>query len=143
MDELDQKLVAELTANARLPVATLAKRLGVARSTVQVRLERLETSGTIAGYTTRLGAAARRGTITATALIQVEPRATAGVLQRLKPLRQITEAHTTSGRFDLILRLTAASTEELDAMLDTIGALPGVRGSESLIHLSTKINRSA
>jgi DNA-binding Lrp family transcriptional regulator len=95
----------------------------------------------IAGYTLRLGAAAAAGTIRATVLLSVEPRATAAVLQRLKALPQVERAHSTSGRFDMALIVAAGSTEELDRALDAIGAVPGVTDSESLIHLSTKIDR--
>ena len=55
VDELDRGILAHLAQDARMSVAVLARRLKVARSTVQARLERLETSGAIAGYTLRLG----------------------------------------------------------------------------------------
>ena len=61
MDDLDRSILAFLGADARISVATLARRLKVARSTIQARLERLESSGVIAGYTVRLGEAARQG----------------------------------------------------------------------------------
>ena len=64
----------------------------------------------------------------------------------LKPLRNMPEVeriHTTSGRVDLLLQLAAASTSQLDDVLDQIGGLTGVRSSESLIHLSTKLDRSS
>ena len=51
MDELDRNIIGLLSADARMSVATLARRMKVARSTVQARLERLETTGVIAGYT--------------------------------------------------------------------------------------------
>lgn len=142
MDDLDQKLLSELAGNARLPVATLAKRTGVARSTVQARLDRLEETGVIAGYTLRLGAAARARRIHAHVLLQIEPRSTPSVLQRLQAMTEVTRAHTTSGRFDLILLVTADTTEDLDRSLDRIGAIPGVTDSESLIHLTTRIDRA-
>ena len=143
MDELDDKLLALLGENARLPVATLAQTLGVARATVQSRISRLEASGVIAGYTVRRGTEARARRIRATALVTLEPKSLPTLIQRLKAIRHVTRAHTTSGRFDLILSLVAETTEELDQTLDAIGALPGVRGSESLIHLSTRIDRPA
>ena len=59
MDELDRNIVTLLGADARMSVATLARRLKVARSTIQARLERLESTGVIVGYTIRLGEAAR------------------------------------------------------------------------------------
>jgi DNA-binding Lrp family transcriptional regulator len=141
MDDIDENLLAALAQNARLPVATLARRFGLARSTVQARLDRLEAGGVIAGYALRLGDNAARAAIRATVLITLEPRATAAVLSRLKSMRQVEAAHTASGRFDLVVTLAARSTAELDDTLDRIGEIDGVRGSESLIHLSTKIDR--
>ncbi len=141
IDETDRALLSLLADNARVPVATLARKLGLARTTVQARLERLENSGTIAGYTLRLGQAARP-LIRATALVSIEPRSGPAVLQRLKSLPQVETVHTTSGRFDLIVQIAAASTQELDETLDHIGAAKGVKSSESLIHLSTKLDRA-
>lgn len=141
MDEIDEKLLTQLSANARLPVATLARRLGLARSTVQARIDRLEQAGVIAGYAVRLGRETAKGTIRATVLLSLEPRATAAVLTRLKSIAEVEAAHTASGRFDLVVILAAATTTALDAALDRIGDIAGVRGTESLIHLSTKIDR--
>ena len=141
IDETDAALMGLLAENARLPVATLARRLGLARTTVQARIERLESTGAIAGYTLRRGARARPP-LHATALLSVEPRAGAAVLARLKTLPQVTRVHTTSGRFDMIVNLAADSTEVLDDTLDRIGETRGVRSSESLIHLSTRLDRA-
>jgi DNA-binding Lrp family transcriptional regulator len=142
IDETDRKLIALLQDNARLPVATLARRLGLARTTVQARLDRLENSGIIAGYALRLGQAARAA-LRATALLSIEPRTGPAVLARLKSLPQVRRVHTTSGRFDLIVTIEAETTEALDDTLDRIGEAKGVKGSESLIHLSTKLDRGA
>jgi DNA-binding Lrp family transcriptional regulator len=142
MDELDRNILSLLGADARMSVATLARRLKVARSTIQARLERLETSGIIAGYTLKLGEAAREGRLRASVLLTIEPRAQAGILTRLKAIAEVERVHTTSGRFDLLLQVAAPSTTVLDEVLDQIGALTGVKSSESLIHLSTRIDRA-
>lgn len=142
MDELDRGILAHLAQDARMSVAVLARRLKVARSTVQARLERLETSGAIAGYTVRLGEAARSNRIRATCLLAVEPRAQVAILSRLRTFPEVERIHTTSGRVDLLLQLAAPSTSVLDDVLDQIGSLTGVRSSESLIHLSTKLDRA-
>lgn len=141
MDEIDVKLLALLAENARAPVATLARELDLARTTVQARIERLERQGQIAGYTIRRGTAARAA-LRATVLITIEPRTGPAVLARLKSLPDVKRVHTTSGRFDLIVTLEAPSTETLDIALDRIGEAKGVKSSESLIHLSTKIDRT-
>lgn len=142
MDDLDRNILAQLSGDARMSVAVLARRLRVARSTVQARLERLESTGAIAGYTLRLGEAARGARIRATVLLGIEPRAQPSVLSRLKSLPQVERVHTTSGRVDLLLQLATASTTELDETLDRIGGIEGVRSSESLIHLATKLDRA-
>lgn len=142
MDELDRNIVGLLGADARVSIATLARRLKVARSTIQARLERLETSGVIVGYTIKLGESAREGRLRASVLLTVEPRAQANILTRLKAIPEVERVFTTSGRFDLLLQIAAPSTTLLDQVLDQIGAMTGVRSSESLIHLSTRIDRA-
>ena len=142
MDELDRNIVSLLGADARTSVATLARRLKVARSTIQARLERLESGGVIVGYTVKLGEAAREGRLRASVLLTVEPRAQANILTRLKGISEVERVFTTSGRFDLLLQIAAPSTRLLDEVLDQIGAMTGVRSSESLIHLSTRIDRA-
>jgi DNA-binding Lrp family transcriptional regulator len=142
MDELDRNIVGLLGADARMSVATLARRLKVARSTVQARLERLETSGIIAGYTLKLGEGAREGRLRASVLLTIEPRAQAAVLTRLRSIAEVERVFTTSGRFDFLLQVACPNTQVLDQVLDQIGAMTGVRASESLIHLSTKIDRA-
>lgn len=142
LDDLDRNILTQLAQDARVSVAVLARRLRVARSTVQTRLERLESSGAIAGYTLRLGESARLSRIRATVLLVIEPRGLPGILARLRNLPQVERIHTTSGRVDLLLQLATGSTQELDDLLDRIGGLDGVRSSESLIHLSTKLDRA-
>ena len=138
-DETDLAMLSLLGENARMPVATLARKLGLARTTVQARLDRLENSGVIQGYHLRLGQSARPP-LRATVLVSIEPRSAPAVLSRLKSLPEVRRVHTTSGRFDLIVTLEAATTESLDETLDRIGEAKGVNSSESLIHLSTKLD---
>lgn len=141
MDDTDRKLLALLGENARRPVADLARDLGLARSTVQARLERLERTGTISGYALRLGEYATLGQIRATVLLALEPRATGAVIARLARMPEVAAAHTASGRADLVLTLAAPTTTALDAALDRLGTIDGVKSTETLIHLSTKIDR--
>ena len=141
IDKVDKSLIGLLQANARMPVATLARRLGLARTTVQARLERLENSGVIQGYTLRLADPAS-AQIRATVLISIEPRSGPTVLGRLKSLPEVRRVHTTTGRFDLIATIEAETTEALDETLDRIGEAKGVKSSESLIQLASKLDRT-
>ncbi|MBK4216525.1 Lrp/AsnC family transcriptional regulator [Paracoccus caeni] len=142
MDDVDRTIIAHLSQDARISLAVLARRMKVARSTIQARLERLETTGVIAGYTIRLGETARTSRIRASVLLAIEPRSQAGILSRLKAIAQIERIHTTSGRIDLLLHLSTNSTAELDEVLDRISVIEGVRSLESLVHLSTRLDRA-
>lgn len=102
----------------------------------------MESRGVIAGYTVKLGEATRANRIRATVLIQFEPRTGPAIIQRLNSMVEVEVAHTSSGRFDLVLQVATPNTARLDEVLDVIGAIKGVLSSESLIHLSTKIDRA-
>jgi len=141
MDGIDTQILSTLEMDARTPVAKIAGALGLARSTVQARIERLERTGVIGGYTYVPGRNIARPMIYATGLLQIEPHTQGAVLSRLKSLPEVTRVNTVSGRFDLIVELAADTTERLDRALDAIGEVPGVKSSESLIHLSTRIGQ--
>ncbi len=138
---LDELLLDLLRTNARLPTAVLARRLGVARSTVQGHLERLERSGVIRGYTVELGAAALARQVQAHAMIQVEPQQQSMVERKLKAMPAVTTLLTVSGAYDLIAMLAAESTEALDAALDELRECPGVKSTTTSIVLSRRFGR--
>lgn len=142
MDDLDQKILTALAADSSTSVSRLARRFKVARSTVQARLERMETNGTIAGYTIKLGDVALARRIKATVLIQVEPRTAANVITKLKAIPEVEMVATSTGRVDLIAQIACETTEEIDTTLEQINAITGIQDIESLIHLSTKFDRS-
>lgn len=140
IDETDRRILSALAENARRPVADLARDLGLARSTVQSRIERMEDSGAIAGYTLRLGGSVRAA-VRATVLLTLEPRSEPEVLKRLTALREVDQVHTTSGRYDLMVQMSADTTERINDALDQIVVARGVRSTESLIHLAQKLDR--
>lgn len=142
MDDLDQKLLAALAADSSTSTSRLARRFKVARSTVQARIERMETTGIIAGYTVKLGNVALARRVKATVLLDVEARESAAVIQKLRAMPEIEMVHTTTGRFHLILQIAAETTMALDEVLDRVGLIAGVKASESLIHLTTKFDRA-
>jgi DNA-binding Lrp family transcriptional regulator len=80
LDDTDTRLIAKLRENARAPVAELARALDLSRTTVQSRLERLERSGVITGYTVRLSDAHERGQIHAYVMLTVAPKQAPAVI---------------------------------------------------------------
>jgi DNA-binding Lrp family transcriptional regulator len=141
LDETDHALLRLLKRDARIPTSELARRIGVSRTTVQARMERLERRGVVTGYTALTAPVDDPRTIRATVLAQIEPRATPAVVTALARIREVESVITTAGRFDMIVGLVAPDTPTLDAALDRVGLLEGVRGLESLIHLTLRIDR--
>jgi DNA-binding Lrp family transcriptional regulator len=137
MDELDHQLIAHLRGNARLTVAALAKRLQVARGTIQNRIARLERDGTIAGYTVRLGTQLEERGITALMTIAVEGNSADEVLRSLRGDPAVRTLHTTNGRWDIIAELRADTLEAFDRVLGRIRKLEGIANTETSLLLST------
>lgn len=137
----DRELLTLLAENARIPVATLAKKLSLSRTTVQARLTRLERDGVIAGYGVRLSEAYSASLIRAHILVTIAPKALAQVTGSLARIQAVTALHSVSGSFDLIAIIAAPSIAELDQLIDTIGTLDGVERTLSSIILSTRISR--
>ncbi len=137
----DDELIALLQLDAREPVASLARKLGLSRTTVQDRLRRLEQNGVIAGYSIKLGRDIARGGIRAFVTISVEPRRQIDVAKSVSRLPQVETLHTVSGKFDLVAQVKTASAEDMDRLIDQIGLIAGVTQIETAVILSTKLDR--
>jgi len=136
MDDTDRKLIALLRENARTPVATLARKLNVARGTVQNRLSRLEDDGTIVGYTVRLRPHVEEQRIRALMTVVVEGNRMEAVIRALRGEPAVSSLHTTNGRWDIVAELRADSLEEFDRVLARIRLLQGVSSTETSLLLS-------
>jgi DNA-binding Lrp family transcriptional regulator len=141
MDELDTRLINALRENARAPTASLARSLGLSRTTIQSRLERLERTGVISGYTVRLSDAHERGQIHAYVMMTVSHKQAAAVIAAVRRLPAVRSLQSVSGSFDLIVRAVTPTVSEMDTLIDALGALEGVSRTTSSIVLSTKIDR--
>ena len=137
----DEELIALLKVDSREPVASLARKLGLSRTTVQDRLKRLEETGVIAAYTIRLSREMDHGGMRAFVTLSVEPRRQVEVGRMLAKFPQIETLHTVSGKFDLIAQVKTSSSEAMDRLIDDIGQIPGITRIETSVILSTKLDR--
>lgn len=141
LSDKDRELLEVLRENARMPVATIANRLSLSRTTVQSRLERLEKNGVIAGYSVRLSDEYSSGLVRAHILITIAPKSLSQVTSALDRMKAVTDLHSVSGTFDLIAIIASPSISELDQVIDDIGSIDGVDRTLSSIVLSTRIAR--
>jgi DNA-binding Lrp family transcriptional regulator len=141
LDEADRRLIALLREDARRPTAELARRLGVARTTVVERIKRLERNGIVAGYTVRLAAKVQGRMLRVHVLLSVDPKKGEAVVAALRDIPQVRGVWAISGAFDSLVFVEGDSTEEIDRVLDAIGNLPGVGKTQSSLVLSVKFDR--
>jgi len=141
ISEKDQQVLALLRENARATTTELAKSLGLSRSTVQKRLERMEDTGVIEGYTVQLSSAYLDQEIKAHVSITVEPRMTSEIIESMKPLPGVRAIYSVSGPFDMIAEIAAMSVRELDDIIDEIIDIKGVERTVSSVILSTRLKR--
>ncbi len=141
LDNTDQQLLQLLQSNSRESTSALARALSVSRSTVQDRISRLERRKVIAGYTVRYGDAFSGRQLNAHVMIQVNPKRGHKIVDALSKMGAVMTVQTVSGIYDLVTTVKAATTQQMDVVLDEIGALPGVEKTTTSIVLTTKFER--
>lgn len=141
LNERDAELIRLLQANARESVSGLARRLGISRTAVQERLNRLVQNGVIEGFTLRLDPRWLGAQVSAIVSLVVDPKYSARVVNALEKMPGIDTLWTVSGRNDLVAIARAPTTADVDRILDEVGALNGVTRTESSVILSTKFDR--
>ncbi len=138
MDDTDRKLISALRHDARTTLSSLASLLGVSRTTVRGRIERLCSNGDIVGFTVVLQDDTKRDPVRALMMLSIEGRGTDRIVRRLFGLTMVRAIHSTNGRWDLILELGTETLEELDEVLGSVRRLDGIAQSETSLLLSTR-----
>ncbi len=136
-DELDRKIIGFLRNDGRAPLAAIADSLKVSRGTIQNRLDRLQKSGALLGFTVRVREDYGLDMIRAIMLIEVVGKSTSQVIRSLRGIPQLTTLHTTNGSWDLIAEIQASSLQDFDSVLRDVRIIDGVLNSETSILLTS------
>ena len=137
IDNLDRELISILRSDARMPVSSLAPRLGVSRATVRARIRRLMDAGIIQGFTLALGQVPG-AQVRAIMTIKVEGSAAMPVARRLAGYSEAHSIYATNGRWDIVTEIEATNLETFDILLREIRGIPGVIDSETNILLASR-----
>jgi DNA-binding Lrp family transcriptional regulator len=140
LDQLDAALIALLTAEPRVGVLEASRRLGVARGTVQARLDRLAERGIVRGWGPEVDPPGLGYDVTA--FVSLELRQVRGhdpVTDRLAEIPEVLEVHTITGAGDLLCRVVARGNADLQRVIDRLVAVPGVERSSTTIALETPV----
>jgi DNA-binding Lrp family transcriptional regulator len=140
IDALDARIIEMFAVAPRIGVLECSRRLGVARGTVQARIERLSRRGIISGFGPEIDLAAIGYGVTAFVTLQI--RQAGGhdpVAARLAAIPEIIEAHTITGAGDMLVRIVGRSNQDVQRVLDLIVDVEGVERASTLISLATQI----
>jgi len=139
VDALDSRLLRELNAAPRVGVLELSRRLGVARGTVQARLDRLVERGVIASFAPTIDPQALGYTVTAFATLEISQGRGPDVLEHLAAIPEVLDVHTITGAGDMLCRVVARSNTDLQRVLDTVTRLPDITRTSTVIALSNPL----
>ena len=138
MDDVDQRLIAELRRDGRASLSELADRLTLSRATVRARMERLVTKGEIAGFAVVTRGDVSTAPVRGLMMIGIEGRGGEKIMARLGGLPAVTAVHSTNGKWDMIVELATQTLLELDDVIHRIRNIEGVMTSETNLLLSTR-----
>ncbi|WP_312880549.1 Lrp/AsnC family transcriptional regulator [Actinokineospora xionganensis] len=139
LDVLDARLLLLLTDEPRLGVLECSRRLGVARGTVQARMDRLERRGVLGGFPPELDLAAMGYGLTAFAVLEIAQGRRIEVAERLRAIHEVCEVHATTGQGDLLVRMVARDNADLQRVIDRVVNVEWVQRTSTSIALSTPV----
>jgi DNA-binding Lrp family transcriptional regulator len=140
IDELDARLIELLTTEPRVGMLEASRRLGVARGTVQARLDRLQARGVVTGYGPDISAAALEFGVMAFVTLEIrQAGGHAAVARELSAIAEVLEAHTITGSGDMLGRVVARTNADLQRVIDAIVDVPGVVRTSTVIVLDTPV----
>ena len=142
-DRIDRELMALLQEEARTPTSEIARRMGLARSTVNERIARLEKEGIILGY--RAVIRPDNGVQRTKTLLHIrcERARCSQIVQMLRGFPEIRECVSVTGAYDLLCTVVTPCAEDVDALIDDLSAIQGVQALDATIILADKFERAA
>ena len=136
-DNLDKRLISLLRKDGRASLSKLAEKLSVSRGTVQNRLDKLQDSGILLGFTVRVHEESNLNTVRAFMMIEVVGKSTSQVIRALRGVPELITLHTTNGAWDLVAEIQTSSLADFDRVLREVRMIEGVLNSETSILLSS------
>jgi DNA-binding Lrp family transcriptional regulator len=139
IDELDVRLILTLRANPRVGLLEVSRRLGVARGTVQARLEKLGARGVITGFGPEIDPAHMGYPVSAFVALEIVQGRLEEAVDALHAVPEVLEVHGVTGDRDLMCRVVARDNGHLQEVINGMVHEGSVRRSTSAIAMSSQI----
>ena len=137
MDSVDRQLLALLKHDGRASITTLAGQLAISRATVQSRIDRLISSGSIQRFTIDIAHGQAGDVIRAVMMIEVQGNLTRSVIRALRRLPEVSDLHSTNGTWDLVAQMETSSLAEFDRTLRDVREIKGIVNSGTCLLLNS------
>jgi len=135
-DELDMKLLFELTSDANISVPILSKKLGINASVLYSRIKRLSKKKLIKKYTIVIDDTLLGLGVKATVGINRDPKSKEQIHKALMETPEIASISEVTGRFDILVRVLAKDLEALHSVvIEKIGKIDGIQNTETFVEL--------
>lgn len=135
LDATDRKILSVLDEDGRMPTAMIAVRLGLARGTVQARLEKLRVSGVLRAHSSRVTPAALGRPVAASVQVELDQHQIAEAIAALASIPEVLECFAPAGNTDLLLRVVAKNPDDLYRVSEEIRLCPGINRTSTSLFL--------
>ncbi|HEX8803402.1 MAG TPA: Lrp/AsnC family transcriptional regulator [Acidimicrobiales bacterium] len=140
IDALDARLIRALCDIPRAGVMELARQLGVARGTVQARLDKLQQRGIISGFDPDLDLRAMGYEVLAFVSLEITQGRLGDVTAHLRDIPEVLEIHSVTGPGDLLCRVVARTNEHLQTVIGRILDVQGISRTTTQIALTEQLH---
>ena len=137
LDDIDKAILRRLQEHARISFKEIAKEARTSEATIFVRVKKLQKSGIIKAFRAIVNPQSVGKQVTAFALVKAEPRSYPKMLAQLASFEDICEIYDVTGAYYSIVKMRTGTSEQLAQILDKIGEIEGVAGTETVIVLRT------
>ena len=143
IDGIDKKIIRSLIKDARIPILSIARDVGISGAAIHQRLRKLEKSELINGYQMMINPKSLGYNTTAFVGVYLNSLAVlSSVIKRIKEISEVLECHYTTGDFTIFIKIVCKENEDLMQLLDTkIKVIKGVSKFETFISLNQQIDR--
>lgn len=135
LDDIDRRLLLELDADPRMTVLLLSERTGLARGTIQTRLERYRTEGVLRLTSTLVPPEALGRRLHATVSAELDQHQLDAAVEALRRIPEVLECHAPAGDIDLLCHVVARDPDDLYRVAEEIRLCPGILRTSTSVYL--------
>ena len=144
LDDLDRQIVAALRADGRMSMRALASELHISRANAYARVDRLERSGVITGYSAIINPQKYGYGLSAYVFLKISQQSWKRVSSQVLSIPEVDHAALVSGEHDIMLLVRTRDAASLrDVVLTRLHDMPEVAATQTILIFDELVPRAA